>query len=113
LIQGGWVAKGYRIRPGNQFGGPAFLFVDKILKSAERGFKGMLMFAMPLYEVKYHEEDKWTEIADIELMDQLYRTYTKVTPAIKEMIIGNEVETLYGIYRLKLKGGEQSEMSAA
>ena len=77
----------------------------------------MLKFEMPLYEVKYHKGDEWDEISEINLMDQLYRTYKKVTPAIKEMIMGNEVETPHGIYRLKLKGGvqseEQSEMSAA
>jgi hypothetical protein len=77
----------------------------------------MLNYAMPLYEVKYNEEDRWIEISDLEIMDELYKTYTKVTPAIKEMIMGNEVETPYGIYRLKLvggvQGGEQSELSAA
>ena len=77
----------------------------------------MLKFAMPLYEAKYFDEDDWMEVSELELMDQLYRTYTKVTPAIKEMIMGKEVETPYGIYRLKLKGGvqggEQSELSAA
>ena len=56
------------------------------------------------------------EISELTLMDQLYRTYTKVTPAIKEMIMGKEVETPHGIYRLKLKGGvqddESSELSA-
>jgi len=31
LIKGGWVAKGYRTEPGNQLGGPAFLFVKSIL----------------------------------------------------------------------------------
>ena len=76
----------------------------------------MSMFAMPLYEVKYHEKDEWVEISDLELMDQLYRTFQKVTPAIKEMIMGKEVETPYAVYRLKLKGGEhggeQSELSA-
>jgi len=77
----------------------------------------MLNYAMPLYEVKYNEEDKWIEISDLEVMDELYKTYTKVTPAIKKMIMGNEVETPYGIYRLKLmggvQGGEQYESSAA
>ncbi len=69
----------------------------------------MLKFAMPVYEAKYHIGDEWDEISEINLMDQLYRTYKKVTPAIKEMIMGNEVETPHGIYRLKLKGGVQSE----
>ena len=67
----------------------------------------MLKFAMPLYEAKYHEDDEWMEISEITLMDQLYRTYKKVTPAIKEMIMGKEVKTPYGIYRLKDKGGVQ------
>ncbi|MDX2444250.1 MAG: hypothetical protein QNK30_10680 [Bacteroidales bacterium] len=77
----------------------------------------MLKYAMPLYEAKYHEVDKWMEISELELMDQLYKTYTKVTPAIKEMILGKEVETLHGSFRLKMKGGvqseEQSKLSAA
>ena len=66
----------------------------------------MLMFSMPLYEAKYHEEDVWQEISELKLMDELYKTFKKVTPAIKEMINGKEVKTPYGIYRLKLKGGD-------
>ena len=77
----------------------------------------MLMFEMPRYEAKKHETDKWKEITELELMDELYKSVDKVTPAIKEMIMGKEVRTPYGIYRLKLKGGEygqeQSELSAA
>jgi hypothetical protein len=77
----------------------------------------MLKYAMPLYEAKYHKKDEWKEISELELMDQLYKTYTKVTPAIKEMILGKELETRHGSYRLKLKGGvqnkEQGELSAA
>ena len=77
----------------------------------------MLNYAMPLYEAKYNQEDEWVEISDLEIMDELYKTYTKVTPAIREMIMGNEVETPYGIYRIKLiggvQGGEQSELFAA
>jgi hypothetical protein len=77
----------------------------------------MLTYEMPLYEVKYYEEDDWKEISELALMDELYKSFDKVTPAIKEMILGNEVKTPYGIFRLKLKGGEygreQSELSAA
>ena len=77
----------------------------------------MLNYGMPLYEAKYNQEDEWIEISDLEIMDELYKTYTKVTPAIKEMIMGNEVKTPYGIYRIKLiggvQGGEQSELFAA
>ena len=67
----------------------------------------MSQFEMPLYEVKYYEDDEWIEISDLKLMDELYRTFNKATPAIKEMIMGKEVKTPYGIYRLKKKGGDQ------
>ena len=77
----------------------------------------MLKFTMPLYEAKCHEGDEWIEISELKLMDQLYKTYTKVTPAIKIMIMGKEVKTPYGSYRLKFIGGvqgeEQSELFAA
>jgi hypothetical protein len=68
----------------------------------------MLTYAMPLYEVKYHGEDEWKEISDVELMDELYKTHKKATPVIKEMITGKTVKTPHGIYRLKRRGGEQS-----
>ena len=75
------------------------------------------MFEMPRYEVKKHETDEWKEITELELMDELYKIFDKVTPAIKEMIMGKRVKTPRGIFRLKWKGGEygreQSELSAA
>ena len=66
-----------------------------------------MQFEMPLYEVKYHRDDEWVEISDLKLMDELYRTFDKATPAIKEMILGKEVTTPYGIFRLKKRGGDQ------
>ena len=69
--------------------------------------RAMSGFEMPLYEVKYHEKDDWVEISELKLMDQLYRSFNKVTPAIKEMIMGKEVKTEHGIYRLRLKSGHQ------
>ena len=76
-----------------------------------------MRFSMPQYEVRFHEKTDWVEISELELMDGLYKIYRKITPAIKEMIMGKEVETPDGFYRLKLKGGEhgveQSELSTA
>ena len=66
----------------------------------------MLTYEMPLYEVKYYEEDDWKEISELALMDELYKSFDKVTPAIKEMIKGKEVKTPHGIFRLKMAGGE-------
>ena len=66
----------------------------------------MLMYAMPQYEVRYHDDGDWNEISELALMDELYKTFDKVTPAIKEMILGKEVKTPHGIFRLKMAGGE-------
>lgn len=71
------------------------------------------MYALPLYEAKYNEKEDWEEISEIQLMDGLYKIYKKVTPAIKEMIEGKEIVTPEAVYRLKMKGGEQSEMPTA
>ena len=62
-----------------------------------------MMFEMPQYEVRFHGEKSWEEISEIELMDGLYKIYNKVTPAIKEMIMGKEVNTPDGVYRLKIQ----------
>ncbi len=64
---------------------------------------------MPCYEAKYFRKNYWEEISDIELMDGLYKIYNRITPAIKEMIQGKEIQTTDAVYRLKWKGGEQSE----
>ena len=71
------------------------------------------MYRMPLYEVRYHNKESWEEISDVERMDGLYKVYYRVTPVIKEMIRGKEIQTPEAAYRLKLIGGEQPEMSAA
>jgi len=62
-----------------------------------------MMFELPRYEFRYFDNTDWKEISEIELMDGLYKTYHKITPAIKEMIMGREVETPDGVYRLKNK----------
>ena len=61
-----------------------------------------MKFEMPRYEVRYFNMEDWLEISEIEVMDGLYKIYEKVTPAIKEMIMGMEVETPDAVYRLKL-----------
>ena len=56
---------------------------------------------MPQYEFWSHDKTDWKEISEIQLMDGLYKVCNKVTPAIKEMIMGKEVNTPDGVYRLK------------
>ena len=67
------------------------------------------MYKMPCYEAKYFRKNYWEEISDIEMMDGLYKIYNRITPAIKEMIQGKEIQTTDAVYRLKWKGGEQTE----
>lgn len=66
------------------------------------------MYALPLYEAKYNEKEEWKQISEVELMAELYKVFDKVTPAIKAMIEGKEIDTPEGVYRLKIKGGERS-----
>ena len=60
-----------------------------------------MIFKMPQYEVKYHEEDEWQEISELDVIGVLYKTFKKTTPAILEMMSGKEVETPDAVYRLK------------
>jgi len=59
------------------------------------------MFAQPRFEVRCHEKNEWQEISEIEIMNELYKIYKRVTPVIKEMINGKEVRTPDGLFRLK------------
>ena len=61
------------------------------------------MFTEPKYAVRCHEKNEWEEISEIEIMNELYKIYKRVTPAIKEMIRGKEVQTPDGLYRLRFK----------
>ena len=63
----------------------------------------MNMFTQPRYEVRCLEKNEWKEISEIEIMNGLYKIYRKVTPVIKEMIKGKEVQTPDGLYRLRFE----------
>jgi len=68
------------------------------------------MYTLPLYEAKYNEKEEWEEISEVELMEGLSQVFKQVTPAIKEMIDGKEIDTPAAVYRLKIKGGERSNI---
>jgi len=69
-------------------------------------------FAMPLYEVRYHNKKEWEELTETQLLHKLVETYDRVTPAIQQMIQGKEVLTVEAVYRLKAKGGEIAKKPA-
>jgi hypothetical protein len=62
-----------------------------------------MMCAMPQYEVRNFDRAEWEEISEIELLEALYKIYKKITPAIKDMIMGKEVKTPDAVYRLKVQ----------
>ncbi len=72
--------------------------------SFETDRRKKMMFPMPLYEVRYNDWEEWQEISEIDFMNELYKIYEKVSPAIKEMIKGKEIVTSEAVYRLKLEG---------
>ena len=67
-----------------------------------------MLDAMPRYEVRFSGRKEWEEISDVELVNSLYKFYPKVTPVIREMIIGKELHTPDAIYRLKWRGGDST-----
>ena len=69
-----------------------------------------MQYTMPRYEVRFNGNEEWEEISDVELMERLYKFYQKVTPAIREMISGEELRTPDAVYRLKWRGGDISAL---
>ena len=59
------------------------------------------MVARPHYQVRYNESKKWKNISELELMDEIYKFYHRLTPAIKEIIAGKELRTPDAVYRLE------------
>ena len=66
------------------------------------------MTTMPRYEFRFPDKEDWHEISDVEMMEELYKIYDRVTPAIKEMIRGKELRVPDAVYRMKWEGGNNS-----
>jgi hypothetical protein len=61
----------------------------------------IMMFQMPRYEVRYHDEQEWHAISETEVLESLQETFFWVTPALQDMIQGKRVVTPNAIYRIK------------
>jgi hypothetical protein len=59
------------------------------------------MFEMPQYEVRDFNTADWEDISGMEIMQKLHESFDRVTPAIQQMIDGEQVLTQYAVYRLK------------
>ncbi|MCP4622420.1 MAG: hypothetical protein GY850_02700 [bacterium] len=62
-----------------------------------------MMFEMPQYEVRDLNMSEWEDISEIDIMQKLHEYFDRVTPAIQQMIEGDEVLTQSAVYRLKVK----------
>ena len=60
-----------------------------------------MMFEMPQYEARDHNTAEWKDISEIDIMQRLHESFDRVTPAIQQMIEGQQVLTQYAVYRLK------------
>jgi len=60
-----------------------------------------MKFTVPRYEVRYHRKEIWEDISELALMQRLHETYGRVTPLIRQMLEGKQVQTPEAAYRLK------------
>ena len=60
-----------------------------------------MMFEMPQYEVRDFNMSNWRDISEVDTMQMLHESFDRVTPAIQQMIEGEQVLTQYAVYRLK------------
>ena len=60
-----------------------------------------MMFEMPQYEMRDFNAAEWRDISEIDIMGKLHESFDRVTPAIEQMIEGQQVLTQYAVYRLK------------
>ena len=67
-----------------------------------------MLFAMPSYEVKYHDKTEWEAISETKVLAKLQEIYDRVTPAIQDMIDGKQVLTPKAVFRIR--GYEEVEI---
>jgi hypothetical protein len=65
------------------------------------------MFEMPQYEVRSFNTAEWEDISEVDIMQKLHESFDRVTPAIQQMIEGQQVLTQYAVYRLKRREDPQ------
>jgi hypothetical protein len=56
---------------------------------------------MPKYEVRDVDGGLWEDISERNFMEIMVDIFDQVTPIMTDILLGKEVITPYGIYRLK------------
>ena len=62
---------------------------------------------MPQYEVRDLYMSEWSDISEVDIMQKRSECFDRVTPAIQQMIEGQQVLTQYAVYRLKKRDAYQ------
>ena len=60
-----------------------------------------MQIEMPKYEVKTVDGGLWEDISEKNFMEIMVDIFDQVTPIMTDILLGKEVITPYGIYRLK------------
>ncbi len=56
---------------------------------------------VPIYELKYFEENEWNAISEKDAIEGLLDNFERISPVISKMIHGTEINTQRGIFRIK------------
>ncbi len=60
-----------------------------------------MQIEMPKYEVRNVDGGRWEDISERNFMEIMVDIFDQVTPIMTDILLGKEVITPYGIYRLK------------
>lgn len=60
-----------------------------------------MQFTISRFEVKKLGEKKWQEVPEKIALEKLADFFDQVTPAISQMLKGNEIVTSFEIYRIR------------
>ena len=60
-----------------------------------------MQIEMPKYEVRQVDDGLWEDISEKNFMEIMVDIFDQVTPIMTDILLGKEVITPYGIYRLK------------
>jgi hypothetical protein len=56
---------------------------------------------MPKYEVRNVDGGRWKDVSEKNFMETLVDIFDQITPIMTDILLGKEIPTPYGTYRLK------------
>ena len=56
---------------------------------------------IPIYELKYFEENEWNAISEKAALEDLLENFERISPVISKMLLGKEINTQRGHFRNK------------